>query len=553
MKEGTMAFVSKSDLPKLDLTYEEDPRVVKQAATEDYSLHVVPLSWRGGKWSVAAAWSALASAMFWVIVAGTIALAVGTVNAIIGCVLSVIAYGAINGVLTKHAINTGTTVALFSRSLFGYMGAALAPLIFGATAIYYFVFEGSVIATVFQTYIGGNIKIWYLVVVLYSMPLVIGGVRVWLDKFNGFLLPFYIIGLFGAVVWAIVKYGYSGQWLNYHPKSMAGIMGPGWLFAFTAYIGVWIMMMYTWDFARFGKKKDVKFHSRFSFGSPFYLFTLLINGAIGIFLAHSIPISGGLSEVSAVLGLVSMMGIFAVILIWISQTRINTANLYLASTNLESFFSRVFKLRLRRLWWVLIAAIIGYVVMLTNIFSYILHALAWQGVFVTSWVGIALAVILNRRLHRAELKEGEPEFEFRPGRVPYFSPGIASWLVSSAVGLYFVEDGGRFGGTWGPIITFVIAFGVQYALVNSVAKKFWVMSRPNDPRDEVEDIWEARARCHVCDRSYIVYEMDRDPSADHKPICAGCASESMAFYRAASEEHRGSQGAPSSGLAADVK
>jgi len=532
-------------LPPLDVSFTEDPQVLKQAATEDYSLHVVPPSWRGGKWSVFFAWSSLASAMFWIIVAGTVALAVGTVNAIIGIVLTVIVYGLICGVLTRRSINTGTTVALISRSLFGYMGAALAPLIFGLTAIYYTVFEGSVIAVVFSTYIGGDIKLWYGIVILYSMPLVIGGVRVWLDKFNGFLLPFYLIGLVVAIIWTIVEFGYSNAWLQFEPDTMA-VMGPGWLFAFTAYMGVWIMMMYTWDFARFGKKKDTSFHANFSFGIPFYAFTLLVNGLIGIFIAHSIPMEGGVSEVSAVLALLSLMGIWAVILIWISQTRINTANLYLASTNLESFFSRVFKIRLRRLWWVLISGIVAYVVMLTDVFSYILRALSWQGVFITAWVGVALAAMLYRRMHKADFNE-EDEFEFRPGRVRYFSPGVIAWLAAAAAGLFFVEAGGLFGGTWGPLITFVIAFGLYYVLESSTARSSWLLSRPHDPRLEVDDIWEARIRCHVCERSYIAYEMDRDPGAGHKAICAGCASESVSFYRAAHEEHRREAGSALAG------
>jgi len=525
-------------LPPLDVSFQEDPRVLKQAATEDYSLHLVPNSWRSGKWSLAMAWWALCSGMFYIVVAGTVALAVGTKDALIGIALSVVAYGAINWVISWYAAKTGLTVALVSRKLFGYWGAVLAPLIFGATAIYYTVFEGSVIATVFKTYFGGPLKIWYLVVILYSMPLVVGGVRVWLDKLNGFLLPFYIIGLFGALIWAIAKFGYSGQWLSYHPQSTAGIAGPGWLYAFTSYMGVWILMMYTWDFARFGKVKDKTFHGAMTFGPVFYVFTFLINGAIGIFLAHTIKTPGGLSETTAVIAIVQLMGIFGVIFVWVSQTRINSANLYLASANMESFFSRLLKIKLNRLWWVLFSGIVAYLVMLTNVFSYILHALAWQGVFVVAWVGIALTSIAYRR--RSGTEEVVPEF--RPGRVPLVTPGLVSWLVASGVGIGLVEAGGSFGGTWASPITFVLAVGIQAALLYMSPARSWLMNRPHDPRAEVQDPWEARVRCSVCDRSYLAMEMDRDPSSGHSPICAGCASESTSFYHAAHEEARQGQG-----------
>jgi hypothetical protein len=35
----------------------------------------------------------------------------------------------------------------------------------------------------------------HLLVVLYSVPLIFGSVQNWMDKLNGVLLPFYLIGL----------------------------------------------------------------------------------------------------------------------------------------------------------------------------------------------------------------------------------------------------------------------------------------------------------------------------------------------------------------------
>jgi hypothetical protein len=65
-----------------------------------------------------------------------------------------------------------------------------------------------------------------------------------------------------------------------------------------------------------------------------------------------------------------------------------------------------------------------------------------------------------------------------------------------------------------------------------------LLHRANDPRDEVEDIWEARIRCHVCDHSYIAVEMDRDPSVTGSPaICTACAGLSRSFRAACIAEH----------------
>jgi purine-cytosine permease-like protein len=83
------------------------------------------------------AWWAVCSAMFYIVVGASLALSFGARNALIGMVLSVICYGLVNSILSRFAIRSGLSVALFSRLLFGSTGACLATLIFFSTAIYY--------------------------------------------------------------------------------------------------------------------------------------------------------------------------------------------------------------------------------------------------------------------------------------------------------------------------------------------------------------------------------------------------------------------------------
>ncbi|MET4093652.1 hypothetical protein [Arthrobacter sp. UYCu712] len=85
-------------------------------------------------------------------------------------VLTIATYGIINLVLSRYAARTGLTVSVFSRTLFGLLGSALASLIFAATAIYYAVFEGSIIAVAFHEYFGGNLVFWYAAVVVFAIP-----------------------------------------------------------------------------------------------------------------------------------------------------------------------------------------------------------------------------------------------------------------------------------------------------------------------------------------------------------------------------------------------
>lgn len=415
----------------------------------DSSVSSVPSHARMGRLSLSMAWWAVCSAMFYIVVGASLALAYGARNAIFGMLLSVLCYGLINAVISRYAMRTGLSVALFSRVLFGSLGASLATLIFFSTAIYYAVFEGSVIAVALNhLYPEVSYSLAALLVVLYSVPLIFGGVQHWLDRFNGVLLPFYLFGLLAAVALSIGEYGYQPQWLDFGP---AHPPAGGWWDCFSAYMGVWVLMMFTFDYARFGKPEDAAWHGRWNFGMPFYLVTFLLNGMAGIYLASSIPQDGALSEVTVVLAILKLMGLWGLLFVWVTQTRINTANYYLATVNMQAFFAEVFRLRASSLVWAVVVGAAVYALMLADVFAWLLKALAWQGVFVVAWVGVAMAHILGK----APLPAGEPA---RLNGV-----GLAAWLCGALLGFALMEVGGSLQSFSAPL-TFLVSAGVYAGL-----------------------------------------------------------------------------------------
>jgi len=436
----------------------------------DFSATPVPSAARMSKGSLSMAWWALFSSMFWLVVTATLAINYGAGNAIVGMMLSVMAYGVINGVITRYAIRTGLSVGLFSRRVYGRAGEILATVIFFSTAIYYGVFEGSVIALAIQDYFP-SLSLWqaYLLVVLYSVPLVFGSVRLWLDKLNGFLLPFYILGLIAAVGFAVHHYGYSNDWLTLGPRGDE--IDSRWLNCFTYFMGIWIMMMYTWDYARFGKPEDERYHARINFGIPFYLCTFLINGLIGVFLAATIPTDGELSETSIVFAILKLMGFWGLLFIWVSQTRINTANFQLATVNLQAFMQRVVAIKLSKVLVAMLVGAIVFVVMLTDVFSFILTALAYQGIFVVAWVTIAVSyILLNEWLltkpHTATIDS-----------VPV-SGGLWAWFAASAIGLLLLNGSPQLS-VWSAPVTALVAAVVFILLTRKRAGEelsvdYWV-------------------------------------------------------------------------------
>lgn len=410
----------------------------------------LPSDARMGRLSLTMAWWAVCSAMFYIVVGASLALSYGTRNALIGMLLSVLSYGLINSVLSRFAMRSGLSVALFSRLLFGSTGACLATLIFFSTAIYYAVFEGSVIAVALNhLYPQLLYPLAALLVVLYSVPLILGSVQHWLDKLNGVLLPVYLGGLLFAVGLSIARYGYQPQWLDFGPASPSG---SGWWDCFVAYMGVWILMLFTFDYARFGKPEDAAYHGRWNFGMPFYAVTFLLNGAAGIYLVSSIPHEGALNEVSVVMAILQLMGLWGLLFVWATQTRINTANYYLATLNMQAFFGR-FGLRGSYLMWAVAVGIIVYGLMLADVFAYLLKALAYQGIFVVAWVGVALAQILLGRTDGAALD-----------RVAAFNPvGLTAWFGGTALGLMLMWAGGGLASFSAPL-TGGLAFALQAGL-----------------------------------------------------------------------------------------
>jgi hypothetical protein len=57
-------------------------------------------------------------------------------------------------------------------------------------------------------------------------------------------------------------------------------------------------------------------------------------------------VSADASEVSVVFDFLGLMGLGGLIFIWVSHTRINTANFYVASLRLESFLARLTHIKL---------------------------------------------------------------------------------------------------------------------------------------------------------------------------------------------------------------
>ncbi len=389
------------------------------------------------------AWWAVCSAMFYVFLGATVALKYGTTNALVGVSAAVITFGVLNGVFVRYAVRTGSSSSVLSRTMLGTKGGAIPTLILCATCIYYAVFEGSVLAVAASKVLPGlSYQNAVLLIVVYSTPLAVGSVQKFFDKFNGILLPFYLLGLALLVGLTVSHRGYSSAWLHVGPAVTSRVWSP-WS-SFVAYSGMLGLSMVTMDFARFGRVQDETYHATINFGVPFYAVTLLLSGTVGIFLIGTIR-PEQITETSVVDVCLTVLGGGAG-LAWVlvTQTRINSANFYIATVNLQAFLEEALGLRVPK---VLCATIIGAVVLLlmrtTDVFSYILAAQRYQGIFLTAWVGVAAAHITAAlRSSRGRAGSGAAAARTSHEPLPYRWRGILSWSCGVIAGLGLMALGG---------------------------------------------------------------------------------------------------------------
>ncbi|MER5751969.1 hypothetical protein [Streptomyces sp. NPDC002088] len=517
-----MSLTQEVHRPPLRTRSTDDPAVVAEQRADDYSNHVVPLTARVGRWQLTMSYWSLLSAMVWLFYGALAASLYGTTDALIAIGVSVVTYSLMAHLFTRWSLRSGLNTTLLSRRMFGVLGASLTALLVAATTTYYAVFESSTLAVAFQHYTPSwDIRIWYAIIVVAMLPLMLGGVQTWMAKLNAVLLPLYVVGIIAAVIAAAVRFPAASDWTSFSgiiPSEARAL--PGWLLASVLYMGCYLNMLMNVDFARLAKKEDDGFHRNVTFGWVFYVCLFGVNGAVGIFLVRAAIPDQPAAETGVVQAILASLGVAGLILIVASQARINSLNYYQSSANWGRLITNLFGVRVNRILLVVVSSAVVFLLMLTDVFSYLQSALTWQGVFVVSWVGIMLT-------HYALVPEDRASGpEFRALRLPRATWGLGVWVLASALGIYLVEA---------PGVPAALAGTAQLValMVSAVLYGVLVLARRSsarthaDPRDEVDDPAAVWAECHRCAKSYVVVEMDREPLAGGAPVCDECATASL--------------------------
>lgn len=509
---------------------------------EDYTLRYAPSTYRTWRPAVVAT-TALGGIAYLAdfAIGGSIGLTYGTGNALIAIAVGVVVIFTTGLPLAYYGARYNTDLDLVSRGAgFGYYGSVLTNVIFATFTFIFFALEGSIMAQ--GLLLGLNIPLWlgYLICTLIIIPLVIYGMSA-LSKMQVWTTPLWLVLMVGPFVYLVIADLASvGTWLSYGGSeggtglSLTAIgLGAGVALSLMAQIGEQI------DYLRFMPAKTAE--NRRSWwaaviaAGPGWVLLGGLKQAAGAFLA--VYIVGQIGEAAAVEPVQQFNATFseivppwlavtlAVILVVISQVKINSTNAYSGSLAWTNSFTRVTKRYPRRIVFVFVNLAFALVLMEANMFASLNALLGFYANCAIAWVTtVAADIAINKYLLGVSPKEPE----FRRAYLYSFNPvGVGSFLLATAVS--FAAFFGAFGDgarAWSPFLALGIAV-VATSVIALATKGKYYLKRPDlqpEPRFTADGTPATTTLdCAVCGLTYERPDMV-DCSFHDARLCSLCCT-----------------------------
>ncbi|AOA58149.1 purine-cytosine permease family protein [Acinetobacter larvae] len=453
----------------------EDKKVeqVIQDSLEDYTLRYAPQRFRVWSPSVIAL-SALGGIAYLAdfSIGASIGIAYGTTNALLAILCAALLIFITALPLAYYAARYNIDLDLISRSAgFGYLGSVITSIIFASFTFIFFALEGAIMAQ--GLWVGLSIPLWlgYLISTFMVIPLVVYGMKA-LTKMQVWTTPIWLLLMVVPVAYLMLKQpelvyswrNFQGQ-AGYQTVDFAAIMlGAGVVLALIAQIGEQI------DYLRFMPNKTPENTKQWWFAvisaGPGWVILGAIKQIIGAFLGFYLLVQfPAVNQTEPVQQFVStfefMMNpwlamCFAVILVVISQIKINVSNAYSGSLAWTSAYARCRKRYPGRIIFVLINLACALALMEMDMFSFLHKILSFYANCAIAWISVvATDIVINKYL----LKLSPKIPEYRRDMIYNFNPvgliafGLATTLSIAA---YF----GLFGAvlaSYSPLIALSIA------------------------------------------------------------------------------------------------
>lgn len=383
---------------------------------EDYTLRFAPRSYR--RWTpMVVATTALGGIAYMAdfSIGAGIAMAHGTGNALVAITVAAALIFVTGFPLAYYAARYNIDLDLITRgSGFGYYGSVLTGVIFASFTVIFFALEGAIMAQGLELGFGLPLWLGYAVSTLMVIPLVIYGMKA-LSKLQVWTTPIWLLLMVGPLLYLVATdpgtvdsfLAYAGTDGEGSLNTASVLLGAGVCLSLIAQIGEQI------DYLRFMPPKTRanrrSWWTAMVMAGPGWVVLGAIKQAIGVFLAVYV-----LSEVgpaAATEPIQQFRGAFdammpswlvvplAVVLVVISQIKINVTNAYSGSLAWTNSFTRVTRHYPGRMVFVLVNLAFALILMEADMFSFLNGILGFYSNCAIAWVvTVATDIGVNKYL-----------------------------------------------------------------------------------------------------------------------------------------------------------
>lgn len=514
---------------------------------EDYTLRFAPRGYR--RWTpMVVATTALGGIAYMAdfSIGAGIAMAHGTGNALVAITVAAALIFVTGLPLAYYAARYNIDLDLITRgSGFGYYGSVLTGVIFASFTVIFFALEGAIMAQGLELGFGLPLWLGYAVSTLMVIPLVVHGMKA-LSKLQVWTTPIWLLLMAGPLVYLVAtEPGTVDSFLAYAGTDGEGgvntasvLLGAGVCLSLIAQIGEQI------DYLRFmppktGANRRGWWTAMIMAGPGWVVFGAL-KQAIGVFLAvyvlSEVGPAAATEPIQQFRGAFDAMmpswlvGPLAVVLVVISQIKINVTNAYSGSLAWTNSFTRVTKHYPGRMVFVLVNLAFALVLMEADMFSFLNGVLGFYSNCAIAWV-VTVATDIGVNKYLLKLSPHAPEF--RRGMLYAVNPvGVTAFTVASglSIAMYFHAFGDALQ-PYSPVAAVVIAF-VLTPVMAVVTRGRYYLRRSDDgiPEPMLDGEGNPSAvtyDCHVCRQPYERPDLAACRAHDAM-VCSLCLSTDKA-------------------------
>ncbi|MGO4473246.1 cytosine permease [Arthrobacter sp. M-10] len=497
-----------------------DAMSAAKESLEDYTLRFAPRSYR--KWGAGVvATSALGGIAYLAdfSIGANIGISYGTVNAIFGIVVAAVVIFATGFPLAYYAARYNIDLDLITRgSGFGYYGSVVTNVIFATFTFIFFALEGSIMAQGLELGLGIPQWLGYAASTLIVIPLVIYGMKA-LSKLQVWTTPLWLLLMVVPVGYLVISHPDSiGEFFAFTGKSGAeGTNLASVMLAAGVCLSLMAQIAEQIDYLRFMPPKTAENRGAWwravILAGPGWVIFGAIKQIVGMFIAiYLIATLDPAASAHANEPVHQFLGVYqemmpawlamtlAVVLVVISQIKINVTNAYSGSLAWTNSFTRITKSYPGRMVFVVVNLVIALVLMEANMFEFLNTILGFYANCAMAWVvTVASDIAINKYL----LKISPKVPEFRRGMLYAVNPvGFISMLVSAVVSIAVFF--GAFGSAvqpYSPIFAVGLALVLPPALAVLTRGKYY-LRRSDDgidlPMFDADgNPSDAKLLCHV--------------------------------------------------------